>query len=50
MWVQHRKRIFVSSDESRTFTEINGVAPAMFGFAVHPRQSRYGVVYSQDQG
>ena len=40
MWVQHHNGIFVSSDEGRTFTEINGVEPSTFGFAVavHPRQ------------
>ncbi len=39
MWVQHHNGIFASSDESRTFTEITGVEPSTFGFAVavHPR-------------
>jgi hypothetical protein len=39
MWVQHHNGIFASSDESRTFTEITGVGPSTFGFAVavHPR-------------
>ena len=39
MWVQHHNGIFVSSDEGRTFTEITGVEPSTFGFAVvvHPR-------------
>ena len=39
MWVQHHNGIFVSSDEGRTFTEITGVQPSSFGFAVvvHPR-------------
>jgi ligand-binding sensor domain-containing protein len=39
MWVQHHNGIFVSSDEGRTFTEITGVEPSAFGFAVavHPR-------------
>jgi hypothetical protein len=38
MWVQHHNGIFVSSDEGRTFTEITGVQPSVFGFpvAVHP--------------
>jgi hypothetical protein len=38
MWVQHHNGIFVSSDEGRTFTEITGVEPSAFGFAVavHP--------------
>jgi hypothetical protein len=40
MWVQHHNGIFVSSDEGRTFTEITGVEPSAFGFAVavHPRE------------
>ena len=40
MWVQHHNGIFVSSDEGRTFTEISGVEPSTFGFAVavHPRE------------
>ena len=40
MWVQHHNGIFASSDESRTFTEITGVEPSTFGFAVavHPRE------------
>lgn len=39
MWVQHHNGIFVSSDEGRTFSEITGVEPSAFGFAVvvHPR-------------
>ena len=39
MWVQHHNGIFASSDESQTFTEITGVEPSTFGFAVavHPR-------------
>jgi len=39
MWVQHHNGIFVSSDEGRMFTEITGVEPSAFGFAVavHPR-------------
>ncbi len=38
MWVQHHNGIFVSSDEGKTFTEIVGVDPSVFGFpvAVHP--------------
>jgi hypothetical protein len=40
MWVQHHNGIFVSSDESKTFTEIKDVEPSTFGFAVavHPRE------------
>lgn len=40
MWVQHHNGIFVSSDEGRTFTEVTGVEPSNFGFAVvvHPRE------------
>jgi hypothetical protein len=40
MWVQHHNGIFVSSDEGRTFTELTGVQPSVFGFpvVVHPRQ------------
>ncbi len=40
MWVQHHNGIFVSSDEAKTFTEIKGVEPSVFGFpvAVHPRE------------
>jgi photosystem II stability/assembly factor-like uncharacterized protein len=39
MWVQHHNGIFVSSDAGRTFKEITGVKPSVFGFAVvvHPR-------------
>jgi hypothetical protein len=39
MWVQHHNGIFVSSDEGKTFSEIKGVQPSTFGFAVvvHPR-------------
>ena len=39
MWVQHHNGIFVSSDEGKTFTELTGVRPSVFGFpvAVHPR-------------
>jgi photosystem II stability/assembly factor-like uncharacterized protein len=38
MWVQHHNGIFVSSDEGRTFSEITGVQPSVFGFpvVVHP--------------
>ncbi len=38
MWVQHHNGIFVSSDWGKTFTEISGVQPSCFGFAVvvHP--------------
>ena len=40
MWVQHHNGIFVSSDEGRTFTEITGVNPSVFGFpvVVHPSE------------
>ena len=40
MWVQHHNGIFVSSDEGRTFAEITGVEPSVFGFpvVVHPRE------------
>jgi hypothetical protein len=40
MWVQHHNGIFVSSDEGKTFSEIKGVEPSVFGFpvAVHPRE------------
>ena len=40
MWVQHHNGIFVSSDEGKTFSEINGVEPSTFGFpvVVHPRE------------
>jgi hypothetical protein len=40
MWVQHHNGIFVSSDEGRTFREITGVRPSVFGFpvVVHPTQ------------
>lgn len=34
MWVQHHNGIFVSSDEGITFSEITGVEPSTFGFAV----------------
>jgi hypothetical protein len=39
MWVQHHNGIFVSSDEGKTFSEIIGVRPSTFGFAVvvHPQ-------------
>lgn len=39
MWVQHHNGIFVSSDEGRSFSEITGVQPSVFGFpvVVHPR-------------
>jgi photosystem II stability/assembly factor-like uncharacterized protein len=40
MWVQHHNGIFVSSDEGKSFTEIKGVEPSVFGFpvAVHPKE------------
>ena len=34
VWVQHHNGIFRSSDAGNTFTEITGVAPSTFGFAV----------------
>lgn len=39
MWVQHHNGIFRSTDAGETFTEITGVKPSVFGFAVaaHPR-------------
>ena len=39
MWVQHHNGIFVSSDAGRTFSEITGVEPSVFGFpvVVHPK-------------
>ncbi|MDX2155171.1 MAG: hypothetical protein SFW09_01575 [Hyphomicrobiaceae bacterium] len=39
MWVQHHNGIFVSDDEGRTFRELTGVEPSVFGFpvAVHPQ-------------
>jgi hypothetical protein len=39
MWVQHHNGIFISSDEARTFSEITGIEPSVFGFPVvaHPR-------------
>ncbi|MBS0243842.1 MAG: exo-alpha-sialidase, partial [Proteobacteria bacterium] len=39
-WVQHHNGIFVSSDEAKTFAEIKGVEPSVFGFpvAVHPTE------------
>jgi hypothetical protein len=39
MWVQHHNGIFVSSDEGRTFSEITGVEPSVFGFPVGRRGS-----------
>ncbi len=38
VWCQHHNGIFVSSDGAETFTEIENVAPSVFGFAVaaHP--------------
>jgi hypothetical protein len=38
MWVQHHNGIFRSTDAGATFTEIGGVKPSVFGFAVavHP--------------
>lgn len=38
IWVQHHNGIFISDDEARTFREITGVEPSVFGFAVvvHP--------------
>jgi hypothetical protein len=52
MWVQHHNGIFASSDESQTFTEITGVEPSTFGFAVavHPPRPGYRLVRARDQG
>lgn len=38
IWCQHHCGIFLSKDGGRTFTQIEGVAPSAFGFAVavHP--------------
>jgi hypothetical protein len=38
LWVQHHNGIFRSTDAGATFTEISGVKPSVFGFAVavHP--------------
>lgn len=39
VWCQHHNGIFRSEDAAETFTEIDGVAPSAFGFAVaaHPQ-------------
>lgn len=39
LWVQHHNGIFRSTDNSASWQELAGVAPAVFGFpvAVHPR-------------
>lgn len=39
VWVQHHNGIFISDDEGRSFREITGVEPSVFGFGVvvHPR-------------
>lgn len=39
MWAQHHNGIFKSADGARSWTEITGVQPSTFGFAVaaHPR-------------
>jgi photosystem II stability/assembly factor-like uncharacterized protein len=39
MWVQHHNGIFRSTDGGESFTEIAGVQPSVFGFAVaaHPK-------------
>lgn len=41
LWVQHHNGIFRSSDAARSWTEISGVKPSAFGFAVaaHPADS-----------
>ena len=38
LWVQHHNGIFRSTDAGANFTEISGVKPSVFGFAVavHP--------------
>ena len=40
IWCQHHNGIFVSSDRGRSFTELTGVQPSAFGFAVavHPER------------
>ena len=40
IWCQHHNGIFVSSDRGRSFTELTGVQPSAFGFAVavHPKR------------
>lgn len=40
VWCQHHNGIFVSSDGARTFSELEGVKPSHFGFAVaaHPSE------------
>lgn len=39
VWCQHHNGVFRSTDGGRSFTELGGVAPSAFGFAVaaHPR-------------
>jgi hypothetical protein len=39
LWVQHHNGIFKSTDAAASWTEISGVSPSAFGFAVavHPR-------------
>ena len=41
LWAQHHNGIFRSTDGGETFTEIVGVKPSVFGFAVaaHPRDA-----------
>lgn len=45
VWCQHHNGIFVSSDCARTFTEIEGVKPAHFGFAVAVHPDRPGTAW-----
>ena len=41
-WVQHHNGVFHSTDGAKTWHELPGIAPAVFGFAVavHPRDAR----------
>lgn len=40
LWIQHHNGVFRSTDGGLTFTEIKGIAPSVFGFAVavHPKK------------
>lgn len=42
MWIQHHNGIFRSTDAGRTWTELHGIQPSSFGFAVgvHPNDGR----------
>jgi hypothetical protein len=41
-WVQHHNGIFHSTDGARTWRELTGIAPSVFGFAVavHPKDAK----------